>query len=206
MGITGTQNLHYPDATDFVEDHSTNLEVLARQVDARMRSHDLDVIRGGEGRPMCVLDAVAPQTIVLNSGNQFDAMVKFDTVRFDTDGMANLDVEQHSMTFQTRGYYALGFYGNIPSSGCVAGTGAALWQAGVNLNIIPRPSLLGDRFNQVTDGNNGWVPGNISCVGIVSTLPLAWGWATAGVTGTNCATTLTVNFARLWAFKIRDYP
>lgn len=203
MGITATQNLHYPDSTDFVEDHAANLETLARQLDARMRAHDLDVARIGEGRPFCVIDRVAPQILTLTADNS-TATITFDTVRADTDNMAQLDVLGQAIFINTPGYYHLGFYAIVAGTGCVAGTGAMLWTAGTSPNGSWTPIISG-RVIEQTDGGNGVLPGSGSYYGNARTpLPQAWGWVRPFATGTNCATSWTTTFARLWAYKVRD--
>jgi hypothetical protein len=200
LGITGTQNLHYTDSTDAVEDHSTNLEVLARQLDARMRAHDLDIDRAGENRPFCVLDITLPPVVAVNTATT--NYVPFDTVQADTAGMADLDANPYAMSFVSPGYYQVGLYATAPTTGCVAGTGAIVWQ--INQNSLFSITVYGENHMQMTDGGNGWVAVSGSNLAKVDDITEQWGWMTALVTGTNCPAILTVSYARIWAYKVRD--
>lgn len=202
MGITGTQNLHFTDVTDAVEDHSTNLEVLARQLDSRLRSHDLDVTRFSTDLPMCVMDITLPTTTNWNTQNVLDAMLRFDTVQLDTDGMANLDVLPHAMTINTPGWYQFGFYAFQLTSTFALG-GEILFEANNTILGYSKVSLNGLAWSISTDQGNG-VPGGGSLLGKAAAGD-TWGfvkvvpWAATG--GQNVVTT---NFARLWAYKVRD--
>lgn len=202
MGITGTQNLHFTDGTDAVEDHSTNLEVLARQLDSRMRSHDLDLTRFSTDLPMCVMDITLPTTTNWNTQNVLDAMIRFDTVQLDTDGMANLDVLPHAMTINTPGWYQFGFYVYQAVSTFNAGS-EILIEANNTVSAYSKVSLSGIPWSICTDQGNG-VPGGGSLLGN-GAVGDTWGfvkvapWVSTG--GQNVVTT---NFARLWAYKVRD--
>lgn len=205
MGITATQNLHFTDGTDAVEDHSTNIEVLARQLDARLRSHDLDTDRFGEDKPFCVLDITVPQILTVASGLSVGAIV-FDTIRVDTAGMADLDALPQAMSMRSPGYYQVGFYINSSGTGCVAGSGAALWQANQSaISPYPTMALYGSAHSQIVDFANGWPAGGAASILARSDdATETWGWMNVLVTGTSCPATITINYARLWAYKVRD--
>lgn len=209
MGITATQNLHYTDGTDAVEDHSTNLEVLARQLDSRMHLHDLDADRFGADLPMCVLESSAPQTINWNVNNVLLNSMKFDTVLIDSDNMANLDALPYAMTFNTLGFWQVGFYAWSPTLGCLAGSGSSgLFSANNSVpNDLGNVTTFGGTSQSVFDGDTGNVAGQGASLARVDGFPATWGWVSVSPNGgTNCASIVTINYVRLWAFKVRDYP
>lgn len=211
-GITATQNLSYPTGTDLVKDHSSWVETLARQVDARLTSHDLDAARYGDSRPLCRLKTSGTQVVTPGSANRLDQIIKFDVVDVDTDGMANLDALNWGVIVNTAGYYRYGFYVSINSTGCVLGTGYA--QFAINNSLpssipAPQPSFIGGgRVTTAPDNQTGYSCNACSSgVARVDNPPALIGGVSASIyAGTTCFTTLTVLTARMWVYKIRDYP
>lgn len=205
MGITATQNLRFPDATDFVDDMASYIETLARQLDSRMRGHDLDQLRTNTERPFCVLRTSGPQTIN-STADPTTSLIKFDTVLVDTDNMADLDNLPQAMTIRTPGWYQFGWYAVCPSTGCTPGTGVGIWQTNSASGGFSNVALFGSKNTQTTDANNGWVPGGSSELGRASTLspPPTWGWINLLITGTACASLINCQFAKIWAYKVRD--
>lgn len=211
-GITATQNLTYPTGSDFVRDHSAWVETLGRQIDARLTSHDVDAARYGDGRPLCRLKTSGTQTVTPGAANRLDQMVKFDTVDVDTDGIANLDAINWGVILNTAGYYRYGFYVSLLTTGCVTGTGFAQFSinSGLPASIpAPAPTFIGGgRITTAPDNQTGFsCNGCSSGIARADTPPALVGGVVPSIyAGTTCATVLTVLTARLWVYKIRDYP
>jgi hypothetical protein len=202
--ITGTQNLTIPVSTDFVEDQWSYHAQMAKQMEQRYNLHDSDAARYSPA-PLtivdCTIQAIYPTSVADN--NQYDTMIKFDTIMVDTAGMANLDVVPWALTPQETGMYHFSCYVKILPSGCSTGGLATL-------NLSAR-GAAGTVFSTGSAGQgvemNSAGTTSVSLAGdiAVTVLGKAFGHPIIGFFGAGCTTQqYTPVYARFGMYKVRD--
>lgn len=131
---TPSQNLPYPQSTDSLCEFPAQTKALADAVETAFTTNN------GEGdlgrlqvRPFFRASLQVDVTLDLSSGS---ALIPYDSVDVDTDGMWNIDRSHYGPFAQTNGYYALGVYVSIgPTNATSANDG--LFQ----VTVVPGPGV-----------------------------------------------------------------
>lgn len=197
-GTTATQKLTYPTSGDNLKEQAQYIETLARQVDARSASNAA-VLARQLNRPCAIIDCTIPNSISTTASTS----PKFDSVVLDTAGLVDLTVDQRIMTLGT-GYWLVGGYVDFLGT---AGGGSNCTTGGITLKLNCDNSTPVSWSQFAKDGAAGlhtYV--QTSGLALVSSAALPGKlYLTADIAyGTACTFVLTVNTARMWAFKVRE--
>lgn len=190
-GVTATQNLVYPTGGDLVEDQGKYTRDIAVALDYRILSHDADVARS-KVPPFALVERTTEKDFTL--GGSADTLIDFETVLEDTDGLVSLEDDARLIRLNRLGWWNIGMYARIAPTGCNPGR--------ANFFI----SMSGDTLNQTHDGASGAI-GFVG--GSVEELVKVFDFTQTAkcrinFSGANCSSTLTVRFARMWAYWVRD--
>lgn len=200
---TGTQNLTIPSSSDFIEDQWDYHGQMARQLEQRYNLHDADAARYNPRALTivdCTVQASYPNPVTDN--NQFDTMIKFDTVMVDTAGMADLENNPWALTPQETGMYHFNCYVKILPSGCT-GPGMVTLSTSAR-NAAGTMQTIGNITQSTEVAAAGTTSVNLAGELIVTVLGKAFGHAIIGFLGGSCASTYTPVYARLGIYKVRD--
>lgn len=115
---------------------------FAELVEAQLTAFDEVVDRAATSVPMAWIETTTPFTF---SPGGSSLAVPFDTVRVDTDNMADLDANASALTVTRSGLYQLTAYGTATWDRVGAGTGAA------RMTVFILPFLL--NMGQATASN-----------------------------------------------------
>lgn len=199
--ITGTQNLTVPVSTDFVEDQWLYHGQMAGQMENRFNSHDSDYQRYSPPA-LTIIDSTIVQNYPnpVTDSNQFDTMIRFNTVMVDVTGMADLESNPWALTPQETGMYHFSCYAKVLPSGCnpgvVTGTVSARGSGTISVCSTSTQSL---EVALTGSTSVNWA-GDF----MVTKLGSAFGFPVIGFLGSSCASTFTPVYARLGAYKVRD--
>lgn len=192
-GTTATQNLVYPTSGDLLKDQGKYHRDLAVALDNRLRSHDVDIARSARP-PFALVERTTQKTYDLSFGGQ-SVLFDFENVLEDTAGMVSL--ENDSSVIQTTGigWWNIGVYAKLAQTSCSPGY--------CNLYIS---NDTGDTVNLMHDAVVGFVAGSSEDLIRVVNSTIGFPKITAHVSfsGSNCASTFTILYARMWAYKVRD--
>ncbi len=203
MGTTATQKLNYPDSSDSLKLQAQFLETLAKQIDARGRSHG-DSLTIAQQPPMAIADISVQRSYATESTAVLDTDSFFilDSVVIDTRGIVDLTRDPKFFFLTESGYWLVGayvdFFGSPGGSSCTTG--------GIRLQVQFDGTNPNSTLNFVHDSQ---VSGHVALhtSGLVqvdgTTLPMPMS-VSADNSGTGCAATLTVASGRVWAVKVRD--
>lgn len=186
-GTTATQNLTYPTSGDKVRDQGLYIETLAKQVEARLNSHDADLLRS-QIPPFALIEAGS-------NGYLWGNELVFNRVLVDTDGMVDLSKDARRINLTRTGWWNVGVHLQIGASGCNPGF-VTVYVDGTDTSGVPiqqdqRENL--QAYSAVT--SEGDVQANILGCDI---------FAYVQRSGTNCASSFTLTKARMWAYWVRD--
>lgn len=202
---TGTQNLTIPSSTDAVIDQWSYHAQMALQMEQRFNSHDVDVARASPF-PTAVVDCTVAGTYPLNTANQFDRIVKFDSIATDTGSMVDLETTPQALTPQETGYYRFGVYVKLNASLCTgpgyvelftSARGNSGTQVGWSSGNGPASSSV---EVALTGSTSVWASGDIE----ITSLGLSVGYPLIVFIGSACATSFVTQFARMWLYKTKD--
>lgn len=188
-GTTATQNLTYPVSTDRLRDQGLYIETLAKQVETRLNSHDDDLARS-QIPPFAMVERGPTGTLF---GEDF--AFPFERVLVDTDNMVDLSRDSQRIVLTRTGWWNVGCYITTGATGCSTGF-INLWVDGTNTSGVPIPQhqkehLIG--FSSLVAEAD--VQANVLGCDVFSYLT---------VSGTGCSTSITLNYARMWAYWVRD--
>lgn len=198
---TGTQNLTVPVSTDNIEDQWSYQAAMAGQLEQRFNSHDADVARYNP-RATAIIDATAirnyPNPVTDN--NQFDTMIRFDTVMVDTVGMVDLESNPWAVTPIETGMYHFNCYVKVLPSGCTTGGVQARLQS-IGTGTVSVNSTASQSAEVALTGST-----SVNWAGefLVSKLGSSVGFVIVSFYGGSCAQTFTPVYARLGVYKVRD--
>jgi hypothetical protein len=203
MGQTATQKLNYPDSGDQLKQQAQFLETLAKQIDARGRSHS-DSLDIASRPPMAIADISVQRTYATDSTSvtPTDSLFILDSVAVDTRGIVDLTSDPHFFNLSESGYWLVGayvdFFGTPGGSGCTTGgIKLSLDFAGTTPNGLSNFVHDSQVANHVALHSSGLIQVDNSLI----PMPMS---VFADNSGTGCAATLTVSSGRVWAVKVRD--
>lgn len=188
---TATQNLTRTQATDDPRKQALYLATLAGEIDQRMTTQYHHIGRS-QVPPAALVRRLEPMAF-----STLDASpnVLFDTVEFDTFGLVDLATQPHGIPLSIEGYWVVGGYAQV--TGWPTGTGEFL------LQLFNAQGSVNAAFH---DGAAGFAAGAASVLSRATT-PLT-SIAALGIdflgTLPGGAEGSTLNYAELWAYKVRD--
>lgn len=188
-GITATQNLVYPTSGDLLVDQGRYTRDLAMALDNRLRSHDLDIARS-DAPPYAVVERTTPKDFVPSS-DAFD----FESVLVDTNSMVSLETDARVITLNKLGWWTIGVYIQINGTSCNPGY--------ADLTVSLDTSDYGvnahdGQVNLVAGASETLVRVTYSSAGFPKVN------STVFLSGSNCASVVTTQRVRMWAFWMRD--
>lgn len=190
---TLTQNLTRTTQYDDPRQMAAYLKTLATEADQRMASHYRDLARS-QTPPFAVARLNTPTVFDLNISNPWNGTIAFDTVDIDTGGIIDLSVDASALNLTETGWWWLGGYAILDGFGSV----------NADFGVYVRgngDASLDARHN----GGAGFVGSGMSYPVRVSTLTTVRpAYLTLASAGSSSRTTSTVNFAEMWALKVRD--
>jgi hypothetical protein len=110
MGTTANRNYPYPDPTD-PADFPQGMQDLAEAVDTDVQA----LVDSLAFTPFCVVTASVPQSVSSATTTE----LKYDTVTYDNDSIANLGADAYGLTPPTSGLYFLHFSCRVPDLNAV---------------------------------------------------------------------------------------
>lgn len=189
---TATWAIPYPESPDRFCDGYLFTQRMAERVDEIMNVFDVDLLRV-QVIPLARVSVNAPELLVFNG--VFIQPIRYDTVDFDTAGLANLSLDLSTLLTVNRTRIVTGAYLNYQNNGGVAGdrySGLLRFATGSNM------------LNDPTQRQNGGTSITFSFASLdqINTGSDRVG-AVADQTGT--VTTVVLNGARLWTMKIGEF-
>lgn len=196
-GTTATQNLPYPTSGDRVMDQWLHQKNLALAAEDRFSSHNVDLARATDV-PLVVVEQNIPRDYPTSGFAAGDDLTVFDTVLVDTAGMADLATDPKSISIKQNGYWRVGGYLHVVNGlACSAGTGTLF------LAIGSTNATGSTDTNQAHDGVIGevevYATSEIRVSGNNSTV-----YMSASTSGVSCPAIISVDYARLYLFWMRD--
>jgi hypothetical protein len=195
-GTTATQKLTYPTSGDILKEQAQYLETLAKQIDARSASNAA-VLAKQLNRPMAIVDSTVPNVLSTVQGTA----VKYDSVVLDTAGLVDLSADQRVINL-TPGYWLLGGY--VDFVGSPGGSNCTTGAITLRLNCDNATPNIFSQFAKDFADTHTYVQSSGLAQVLNPALP-GKQYLTADIAyGTGCTFLLTVNTARMWAFKVRE--
>jgi hypothetical protein len=185
---TITQNLTRTTATDDPKQMHSYLGTLAEEVDRRVNAHRYD-LRRVQNRPFAVLRSYGTQV--------YDAVassaIPFNAVEEDTADLVDLSVSNTLINLRTTGWWCVGSYVQC------TGFGAANSDVVLHLNAGP-----GGILGIVRDQAIGLAALSVHTM-VEITVPDTYTARTwVDWSGSSVANTTFLQFAEMWAYKVRD--
>lgn len=194
---TATQNLTRTQSTDDPKQMATYLRALGTDVDQRMAAHYHDLARS-RVPPFAVL-MITEQHFIANPSTVIsgDQVLGYDTVGIDTAGMVDLSLDPTRIFLNDTGYYVCGCY--MQSNGFAQGS------VSDNDTYTKLASTTGVT-SQGTVHDNGTGLLGVGHSTIVQVLnPNAESiQVKTGYNGSTGGNAMTIGYAELWAYKLRD--
>lgn len=192
-GTTATNNLPYPTGTDLVKDQGKYTRDLAVALDARLRAHDLDVVRS-QIPPFALVERTTQKTNDNSFGGQ-RVLFDYETVLEDTASLVSLETDPRVIQLNRTGWWNIGVYAKLLGTSCNPGF-ATLYIS----------SDSGDFGQPLHDAQVGFVAGSSETLIQVtdSSVGLPKIVSSCSLSGSNCASTYTMLFVRMWAYWVRD--
>lgn len=197
-GTTATQNLPYPTSGDRVMDQWQHQKNLALALEDRFTSHAVDLARAGDV-PLVVLEQLTSHDYPVSGAfAPGDELIQWDTVLADTAGMVDLATNPKLITITQNGYWRVsGYVANASGTLCAVGSGTML------VTVGSTGATGSTDTNAFHDGGQGAMAGfcssEIRVSGNNATVFLS-----SSSTGTTCPTFITIGYARLWLYWVRD--